>query len=237
MVVVVGEPLEDEHDEGKELNEEGEDEGGRDELVEVDGVQKVRNVTSGDARPEYDLCNGGDSVEEDDGKKMADAKDESEEGESKQNNVVEAQGRVENKEESVDDIADKDEKRKQEPEVVDYSPRDSFLLIIQVLLLLLLESEQGDGDGEDEDDQGQACSDGVEVQDEVGGGGGGNVGVGGGVGVGIGGGCGGGGQLWPKLKCEVSAGGQPGRRHILSSDNQGSRLSSLVWQPTINYAG
>ena len=211
MVVVVGEPLEDEHDEGKELNEEGEDEGGRDELVEVDGVQKVRNVTSGDARPEYDLCNGGDSVEEDDGKKIADAKDESEEGESKQNNVVEAQGRVENKEEPVDDIADKDEKRKQEPEVVDYSPRDSFLLIIQVLLL---ESEQGDGDGEDEDDQGQACSDGVEVQDEVGGGGGGNVGVGGG------------GQLWPKLKCEVSAGGQPGRRHILSSDNQGSRLSS-----------
>ena len=216
MVVVVGEPLEDKHDEGKELNEEGEDEGGRDELVEVDGVQKVRNVTSGDARPEYDLCNGGDSVAEDDGKKMADAKDESEEGESKQNNVVEAQGRVENKEESEDDIADKDEKRKQESDVVDDSPRDSFLLIIQVLLL---ESEQGDGDGEDEDDQGQACGDGVEVQDEVGGGGGGNVGVGG--------------QLWPKLKCEVSAGGQPGRRHILSSDNQGSRLSSLVRQPTM----
>ena len=219
MVVVVGEPLEDKHDEGKELNEEGEDEGGRDELVEVDGVQKVRNVTSGDARPEYDLCNGGDSVEEDDGKKMADAKDESEEGESKQNNVVEAQGRVENKEESEDDIADKDEKRKQESDVVDDSPRDSFLLIIQVLLLLLLESEQGDGDGEDEDDQGQACGDGVEVQDEVGGGGGGNVGIGGGV-------DGDGGQLWPKFKCEVSAGGQPGRRHILSSDNQGSRLSS-----------
>ena len=209
--MVVGEPLEDKHDEGKELNEEGEDEGGRDELVEVDDVQKVGNVTSGDARPEYDLCNGGDSVAEDDGKKIADAKDESEEGESKQNNVVEAQGGVENKEEPEDDIADKDEKRKQESDIVDDSPRNSFLLIIQVLLL---ESEQGDGDGEDEDDQGQACSDGVEVQDEVGGGGGGNVGVGGG------------GQLWPKFKCEVSAGGQPGRRHILSSDNQGSRLSS-----------
>ena len=46
MVVVVGEPLEDEHDKGKELDEEGKDEVSRDKLVEVDSVQKVRNVAN-----------------------------------------------------------------------------------------------------------------------------------------------------------------------------------------------
>ena len=113
----------------------------------------------------------------DDSKEMADAKDKGEECESKQYDVVEAQGRIEGKEESEDDIADKDKKCKKEPDVVDGSPRNPFLLLIQVVLLLL-ESKQGDGDGEEEDDQGQACSDGVNVQDEVGGGDGG--------------------QLWPK---------------------------------------
>ena len=52
MIGGVWEPLEDEQDEGKELYEEGEDEGASDNLVEVDGGQKVGNVTSRDARPE-----------------------------------------------------------------------------------------------------------------------------------------------------------------------------------------
>ena len=51
-MVAVGEPLEDQDDKGKELNEEGQDEDGREELVELESVQQVRNVTSRDARPE-----------------------------------------------------------------------------------------------------------------------------------------------------------------------------------------
>ena len=51
-LVVVGEPLEDKHDKSKELDKEGQDEDGRDDLVELDGVQQVGNVTSGDACPE-----------------------------------------------------------------------------------------------------------------------------------------------------------------------------------------
>ena len=210
LVGGVWEPLEDEQDEGKELDEEVKDEDGRDELVEVDGGQKVGNVTSGDGRPEYDLCHRGDFVKEDNSKEIANAKDEGEEGESKQNYVVETKGRVEKKEEPEDDIADKDKKRKQESDVVDDSPRNSFLLIFQALplLLLLLKSQQGDEDGDEEAGEGQAYSDGVEVQEEV---------------------CGdGGGKLWPKRwKCEVSAGRQPGRRHFLSSDNQGLTCSQF----------
>ena len=99
-LIAVWEPLEDQHDKGKELDEEGQDEDGRDELVKLKSVQQVRNVTSRDTRPEYDLGYRGDSVKEDDSKEMADAKDEGEECESKQYNVVEAQGRVEGKEES-----------------------------------------------------------------------------------------------------------------------------------------
>ena len=51
-LVVVWEPLEDEHDKGKELDKEGQDEDSRYDLVELDSVQQVGNVTSGDARPE-----------------------------------------------------------------------------------------------------------------------------------------------------------------------------------------
>ena len=73
-------------------------------------------------------------MEEEDSKEMANAKDEGEECESKQYDVVEAQGRIEGKEESEDDIDDKDKKCKKEPDVVDGSPRNSFLLLIQVVL-------------------------------------------------------------------------------------------------------
>ena len=138
MVGGVWEPLEDNRDEGKELDEEVKDEDGRDEVVEVDGGQKVGNVTSGDGRPEYDLCHRGDSVKEDDSKQIANAKDEGDEGESKQNHVVEAKGRVEKKEEPEYNIDDKDKKREQESDVVDDSPRNSFLLIIQALRRLPL---------------------------------------------------------------------------------------------------
>ena len=152
-MVAVWEPLENQHDKGKELDEEGQDEDGRDELVELESVQQVRNVTSGDARPEYDLGDGGDLVEEDDSKEIADAKSKGEECDSKQYNVVEAEARIEGKEKSEDDIDDKDKKRKQEPDVVDNSPRNSLLLIIQVVLLLpLLESQQCSGDEDDKDD-------------------------------------------------------------------------------------
>ena len=151
-MVAVGEPLEDQDDKGKELDEEGQDEDGREELVELESVQQVRYVTSGDARPEYDLGDGGDLVEEDDSKEMADAKDEGGECDSKQYDVVEAQARIKGKEKSEDDIDDKDKKRKQYPDVVHHSPRNSPLLVEQVVLLLLfllLESQQYFGD-EDE---------------------------------------------------------------------------------------
>ena len=51
-LVVVGKPLKDEHDKGKELEKEGQDEGGREDLVELDSIQQVGNVTHGDACPE-----------------------------------------------------------------------------------------------------------------------------------------------------------------------------------------
>ena len=114
----------------------------------------MRNVTSRDARPEYDLGDGGDLVEEDDSKEMADAKDQGGECDSKQYDVVEAQARIKGKEKSEDDIDDKNKKCKQYPDVVHHSPRNSLLLIIQVVLLLLLESQQCFGDEDDEDDQG-----------------------------------------------------------------------------------
>ena len=166
-LIAVWEPLEDQHDKGKELDEEGQDEDGRDELVELESVQQVRNVTSGDARPEYDLGDGGDLVEEDDSKEIANAKDEGEECDSKQYDVVEAQARIKGKEKSEYDIDDKDKKRNQELDVVGHSPRNSLLLVMQVVLLLFHKSQQCFGDEDDKDDQGQACSYGVEVQDEV----------------------------------------------------------------------
>ena len=106
-------------------------------------------------------------MEEDDSKEIADAKSKGEECDSKQYNVVEAEARIEGKEKSEYDIDDKDKKRKQEPDVVDHSPRNSLLLVMQVVLLLFHKSQQCFGDEDDKDDEGQACSDGVEVQDEV----------------------------------------------------------------------
>ena len=149
--------------------------------------EQVGNVTRKDARPEYDLGDRGDLVKEEDCKEMADAKDEGGKGNSKQYDVVEAQARVEGKEESEDDIDEENKKCEQEPDVVDGSPRNSFPLIQAVILL---EGQQGDGDGDGNDDKGQTCSDGVDLQDEVGF------------------------QLWPNCVCEVSAGKQPGRKHL-----------------------
>ena len=149
--------------------------------------EQVGNVTRKDARPEYDLGDGGDLVKEEDCKEMADAKDEGGKGNSKQYDVVEAQARVEGKEESEDDIDEENKKCEQEPDVVDGSPRNSFLLIQAVILL---EGQQGDGDGDGNDDKGQTCSDGVDLEDEVGF------------------------QFWPNCVCEVSAGNQPGRKHL-----------------------
>ena len=152
-LIAVWEPLEDQHDKGKELDEEDQDEDGRDELVVLESIQQVGNITRRDARPEYDLGDGGDLVEEDDSKEIADAKSKGEECDSKQYNVVEAEARIEGKEKSEDDIDDKDKKRKQEPDVVDNSPRNSLLLIIQVVLLLpLLESQQCFWDEDNKDD-------------------------------------------------------------------------------------
>ena len=68
-------------------------------------------------------------VKEEHCKEMADAKDEGGKGNSKQYDVVEAQARVEGKEESEDDIDEENKKCEQEPDVVDGSPRNSFLLI------------------------------------------------------------------------------------------------------------
>ena len=149
--------------------------------------EQVGNVTRKDARPEYDLGDGGDLVKEEDCKEMADAKDEGGKGNSKQYDVVEAQARVEGKEESEDDIDEENKKCEQEPDVVDGSPRNSFLLIQAIILL---EGQQGDGDGDGNDDKGQTCSDGVDLEDEVGF------------------------QFWPNCVCEVSAGKQPGRKHL-----------------------
>ena len=75
----------------------------------MDGIQDVGNVAKRDARPEYNLCGGSDLVLKEDGEEIANAEDKSEEGDTEQDDVMEAKGRIESKKQSEDDVDDENE--------------------------------------------------------------------------------------------------------------------------------
>ena len=110
MLGFVGKPLEDQHDKGDDLDDNGKEKDRRIELcLRMDGIQDVGNVAKRNARPEYNLCDGSDLVLKEDGEEIANAEDKSEEGDTEQDDVMEAKGRIESKKQSEDDVDDENE--------------------------------------------------------------------------------------------------------------------------------
>ena len=110
MLGFVGKPLEDQHDKGDDLDDNGKEKDRRIELcLRMDGIQDVGNVAQRDARPEYNLCDGSDMVLKEDGEEIANAEDKSEEGDTELDDVMEAKGRIESKKQSEYDVDDENE--------------------------------------------------------------------------------------------------------------------------------